>query len=100
MICPTHVNRCRHRYDRGAKDADRLWPIGTQPVAPPAFGAHGLKAAGVQAGTTSFVSLKRKKVSPMLRPLGAGAPQGALLRQRAEEAGRSEGRSVTERIGV
>ena len=31
-------------------------------------------AAGVQAGTTSFVSFKRNKVSPMARPSGQALP--------------------------
>jgi hypothetical protein len=40
-------------------------------------------AVGVQAGTTSFVSFKLNKVSPMyLPPSGQVPPQGALLVQR------------------
>jgi hypothetical protein len=31
-----------------------------------------IKAAGVKAGTKSFVSFKRNKVSPLFRPFGAG----------------------------
>jgi len=37
------------------------------------------KAAGVEAGTKSFVSFKWNKVSPMPRPSGQALPQGALL---------------------
>ena len=59
------------------------------------------KAAGVKAGTKSFVSFKWNKVSPLFRLLGGQAlPQGALLGQRVKEAGESECRSVMERIGV
>lgn len=71
MICPTHVNCCRHRHPHRAKGADRLQP---KRHAAGCFHLHlehtDTEAAGVQAGTTSFVSFKRNKVSPMLRPLG------------------------------
>jgi len=68
---------------------------------PPALGHTDKQAAGVQAGTTSLVSFKRNKVSPMHCPLkGRRHRKVALLVQRVEEAGESERRSVMERIGV
>ena len=59
-----------------------------------------LQAAGVQAGTTSFVSFKRNNVSPMARPMGQALPRGTLLSQRVKDAGESERRSVMERINA
>jgi len=71
MICPTNVNYRRHRNPRKAKDADRLWPKGTQPDASPEGLVHtDTKAAGVEVGAKSFVSFKRNKVSPLPRPFG------------------------------
>ena len=71
MICPTKVNRRRHRNLQRAKDADRLYPKGKQPGCSTGRLEHtDIKAAGVEAGTTSLVSFKRNKVSPMPCLLG------------------------------
>ncbi len=59
-----------------------------------------IKAAGVEVGAKSFVSFKWNKVSPLSRPSGQALPQGTLLGQRVKDAGKSECRSVMERIGV
>lgn len=46
---------------------------GTQPDASTGCLVHtDTKAAGVEVGTKSLVSFKRNKVSPLLRPFGAG----------------------------
>ena len=56
------------------------------------------KAVGVEVGAKSFVSFKWNKVSPLSRPSGQVLPQGTLLGQRVKDAGKSECRSVMERI--
>jgi len=91
VICPTHVNYRKHRNPPRAKDADRLWPKGTQPDASTGSLEHtDTKAAGVEVGTKSFVSFKRNKVSPLPRPFGGRAlPRGTLPGQRVEDAGKA-----------
>ena len=101
MIGPTHVNCRRHRHSQEAKDADWLQPKGVQPVAPPrSWGTRTQRLPVYEAGTTSFVSFKRNKVSPLPCLSGQALPQGTPLRQRVEETGESECRSVMGRTGV
>ncbi len=81
MICPTHVNYRKHRNPQRAKDADRLWPKGTQPDAFTGSLVHtDTKAAGVEVGTKSPVSFKQNKVSPLPRPFGGRRCRKACFR--------------------
>ena len=57
-------------------------------------------ATGGEAGSNPLVLLERNRVSPYYRPMRAGRPQGRLMEVRVEERGKSERRSVMDRIGI
>ncbi len=70
VIGPTHVN-CRSAVIPGSQRHRGSSRKSTQLIAPAAFGAHGRKAAGVQARTTSFVPSRRNHVRRCLALFGA-----------------------------
>lgn len=57
-------------------------------------------AADGEAGSNPLVLLKRNRVSPYFCPVRVGRPQGRLKEVRVEECGKSECRSVMDRIGI
>ena len=103
MKCPTQVNCQRHRKIQRAKDADRLKPNGNAAsvLRPCKRSTRTKPAAGVEAGANSSMSSQPNIINPTCRLWERQAyPQGTLTAWRAEDAGKSQRRSITERIGV
>src|ERR1039457_6269354 len=64
------------------------------------LGHTNMMTAGAKTGTNSFVSSERNRINPSSRLVEAGVIARCAAGCRAEDAGKSERRFVTKRIGA